>query len=164
MPKLSTPGPPLIGPVTVNDLLLVNVNPPLTLLMNEPSVSTLLAAVSGIPGGIFAPSLAVGAGIGDNIAALLPALAPHSAVILLVMAAYLSGVTRAPITSFIIMMEMTNSHHMLLPLMAVTVVASGVSKLVSPTPLYHALSERFLPPPREASPVRVGELPEKMPH
>ncbi len=126
--------------------------------------ATLLSAVSGIPGGIFAPSLAVGAGIGDNIAALLPALAPHSAVILLVMAAYLSGVTRAPITSFIIMMEMTNSHHMLLPLMAVTVVASGVSKLVSPTPLYHALSERFLPPPREASPVRVGELPEKMPH
>ena len=36
--------------------------------------ATLLSAVSGIPGGIFAPSLAVGAGIGDNIAALLTSM------------------------------------------------------------------------------------------
>ncbi|HEX7648498.1 MAG TPA: chloride channel protein [Noviherbaspirillum sp.] len=108
--------------------------------------ATLLSSMSGIPGGIFAPSLAVGAGLGDNIAALLPSIAPHSAIILLSMAAYLAGVTRAPVTSFIIMMEMTDSHHMLLPLMTVTLVASGISKLISPTPLYHALSERFLPP------------------
>src|SRR3954469_25305696 len=48
-PKLSTPGPPLIGPVTVNDLLFVNVNPPAPLLMNEPSVSTLLTEVRVVP-------------------------------------------------------------------------------------------------------------------
>ena len=109
-------------------------------------LATLLSSMSGIPGGIFAPSLAVGAGVGDNLAALLPAsYAPHSAIVLLTMAAYLSGVTRAPVTAFIIMMEMTDSHHMLLPLMAASVVASGVSKLISPTPLYHALSQKFLP-------------------
>ena len=106
-------------------------------------LATLLSSMSGIPGGIFAPSLAVGAGFGDNIAALLPTIAPHGATILLAMAAYLAGVTRAPVTSFIIMMEMTNSQNMLLPLMAATLIANGVSKLISPSPLYHALAERF---------------------
>jgi H+/Cl- antiporter ClcA len=63
--------------------------------------------------------------------------------VLLVMAAYLSGVTRAPVTSFIIMMEMTDSHQMLLPLMTASVVANAISKHICPTPLYHKLSERF---------------------
>lgn len=109
-------------------------------------LATLLSSLSGISGGVFAPSLAVGAGVGDNLASLLPvSYAPHSAIVLLTMAAYLAGVTRAPVTSFIIMMEMTDSHHMLLPLMAASVVASAMSKLISPVPLYHALSQKFLP-------------------
>ena len=125
--------------------------------------ATLLSAVSGIPGGIFAPSLAVGAGIGDNVAALLPSIAPHSAIVILVMAAYLSGVTRAPITSFVIMMEMTNSHQMLLPLMSASVVASGVAKLVCQEPLYQALAERFLPSlPPQAVPPAVMQKSEPM--
>lgn len=105
--------------------------------------ATLLSSVSGIPGGLFAPALAAGAGLGANVADLLPDLASHSAIVILVMAAYLSGVTREPITSFIIMMEMTDSRQMLLPLMAVTVVASGVSKLICKVPLYQALAEKF---------------------
>ncbi len=105
--------------------------------------ATLVSSMSGIVGGIFAPSLAVGAGIGDNLADLFPALATRSAIVMLVMASYLSGVTRAPVTSFIIMMEMTNSHQMLLPLMAASVVASGASKLICPTALYHALAKKF---------------------
>lgn len=106
-------------------------------------VATLLSAVSGIAGGIFAPSLAIGAGLGDNIAALFPHMAAHGAIVLLVMTGYLAGVTRAPVTSFIIAMEMTNNHQMLLPLMAASVVASQVSKLISPLPLYHRLSEIY---------------------
>jgi H+/Cl- antiporter ClcA len=107
--------------------------------------ATLLSSLSGIAGGVFAPSLAVGAGIGDNLVALFPALGPHAAIILLVMSSYLSGVTRAPVTSFIIMMEMTDSHQMLVPLMSASVIASAVSKLVCPTPLYHGLAAKFLP-------------------
>ncbi|GGC61125.1 chloride channel protein [Undibacterium terreum] len=111
-------------------------------------LATLASSMSGIVGGIFAPSLAVGAGLGDNLADLFPSLATHSAVVLLVMASYLSGVTRAPVTSFIIMMEMTDSHQMLLPLMAASVIASGASKLICPTALYHALAHKFLPLPQ----------------
>ena len=106
-------------------------------------IATLASSISGIAGGIFAPSLSVGAGLGDNVAALLPHMADHSAIVLLVMTAYLAGVTRAPVTSFIIAMEMTNNHQMLLPLMAASVVASRVSKFISPIPLYHKLSENF---------------------
>jgi len=107
--------------------------------------------MSGIAGGIFAPSLAAGAGFGENIATLFPSLAPHSAIILMVMAAYLSGVTRAPVTSFIIMMEMTNSHQMLLPLMTASVVASASSKIICRTSLYHSLANKF-----PALPLDVG--------
>jgi len=109
-------------------------------------LATILTSMSGITGGIFAPSLAVGAGIGDNVADLFPNMATHSATVLLVMAAYLSGVTRAPVTSFIIMMEMTDSHQMLVPLMTASVIASAVSKMICPTPLYHKLAERFSVP------------------
>ena len=106
-------------------------------------IATLVSTLSGIPGGLFAPTLSVGAGIGDNIFALFPGLAPHGAIIILVMAAYLSGVTRSPLTSFIITMEMTGSSHMLFSLMSVALLAAYVSKFVSPTPLYHALAKNF---------------------
>ncbi len=121
-------------------------------------VATLLSSASGIAGGIFAPSLAAGAGIGENIATLMPSLAPHSAIILLVMAAYLSGVTRAPVTSFIIMMEMTDSHQMLLPLMTASVVASACSKMICRTQLYHSLADKFpsSPPPASTAPPLEG--------
>lgn len=106
-------------------------------------IATLASTVSGIPGGLFAPTLSVGAGIGDNVYALFPNMAPHGAVIILVMAAYLSGVTRSPLTSFVITMEMTGSHQMLLSLMAASLLASLVSKFISPVPLYQALAQKF---------------------
>lgn len=106
-------------------------------------LATLLSTLSGIPGGLFAPTLSVGAGLGDNVSALLPNLAPHGAIIILVMVAYLSGVTRSPLTSFIITMEMTGSHPMLLSLMITSLLASVFSRFVSPVPLYHALAQRF---------------------
>ncbi|MDL2283741.1 chloride channel protein [Oxalobacter sp. OttesenSCG-928-P03] len=108
--------------------------------------ATLLSTLSGIPGGLFAPTLSVGAGLGDTLSAILPAIAPHGAIIILVMVAYLSGVTRSPLTSFIITMEMTGSNHMLLSLMITALIASGVSRFISPVPLYHALAQRYAYP------------------
>ena len=95
--------------------------------------------ISGIPGGVFAPALAVGAGLGANIALLLPG-ETSSTVIVLGMVAFLAGITQSPITSFVIVMEMTANHQMLLPLMASAVVAQAVSRSVAPVPLYDALA------------------------
>jgi len=58
-----------------------------------------------------------------------------------------AGVTRAPITVFTIMMEMTDSNRMLLPLMSATGIANAVSKLICPTALYQALATGFEKPP-----------------
>ncbi|THF66939.1 chloride channel protein [Pseudothauera nasutitermitis] len=98
-----------------------------------------LAFLSRIPGGVFAPALAVGAGLGANIALLLPS--EHgSAILVLGMVGFLAGMTQTPITAFVIVMEMTANHQMLLPLMATAVVAHAFSKTVAPMSLYHALA------------------------
>jgi H+/Cl- antiporter ClcA len=105
--------------------------------------ATTLAAISGIPGGIFSPSLAVGAGIGVNVAQLFPD-APVAAIMLLGMVSYFAGVVQAPITAFVIVTEMTDNHAMVVPLMAAAVIAQATSRLVCPEGVYHALAERFM--------------------
>jgi len=106
-------------------------------------LATLASYLSGIPGGIFAPSLATGAGLGANLGHWLP-VAPLSIMIMLGMVAYFSGVVQSPITAFVIIMEMTNNQEMLLPVIATSLIASGCSKLVCPQPIYRTLALGFL--------------------
>jgi len=105
--------------------------------------ATTASYLSGIPGGLFAPSLAVGAGLGQWLSHLLPA-APSEAVVLLGMVAYFTGVVQAPITSVIIVMEMTDNQQMTIPLMATSLLAFGASRLVCRRAIYGALAQRFL--------------------
>jgi len=106
-------------------------------------LSTLFSSISGIPGGLFAPSLAVGAGLGANLHSLFP-FVPLGALALLGMVAYLTGVVQTPITSFVIVSEMTQDHAMIIPLMAAALIADGTSKLVCPESIYRTLSAGFL--------------------
>ena len=106
-------------------------------------IATAVSSISGIPGGIFAPSLAVGAGLGANVAALLPA-APVQALIVLGMVGYFSGVVQAPITAFVIVAEMTNDHALVVPLMLTSLIGFAVSRLVCPEGVYHALAHNFI--------------------
>jgi H+/Cl- antiporter ClcA len=105
--------------------------------------ATALSAISGIPGGIFSPSLAVGAGIGSNVAQLF-SNAPLGAIMLLGMVSYFAGVVQAPITAFAIVTEMTDNHAMVVPLMAAALIAHATSGLVCPEGIYHALAKGFL--------------------
>jgi H+/Cl- antiporter ClcA len=113
------------------------------------AVATLATSVSGMPGGVFAPSLAVGAGLGDLLKPLFP-LAPGGAVVLLAMAGYFTGVVRAPLTSVVILSETTGSHALLLPLLATALIADWVAGFVCPERLYHGLTRAFLPKEAEA--------------
>jgi H+/Cl- antiporter ClcA len=106
-------------------------------------LATVVSYLSGIPGGIFAPSLSIGAGIGQWIAGLLPS-APSGAVVLLGMVGYFSGVVQAPITATVIVMEMTDNQRMTIPLLATAMLAFGMSRLICRRPLYGALAKRFL--------------------
>jgi H+/Cl- antiporter ClcA len=113
--------------------------------------ATWISAWSGVPAGVFAPSLAIGASLGNDVATAAR-LGPEAAIplIALGMAGFLSAATQGPITSFIIVMEMVSGHAMVLSLMACSMVAAGVSRLVSP-PMYTALAA-LLPVPPQPSP------------
>ncbi|HZW50553.1 MAG TPA: chloride channel protein, partial [Rudaea sp.] len=68
----------------------------------------------------------------------------QGAVILLGMAAFLTGVTQAPITSAVISLELTANQNMVIPIMAVCLLARGVSALVCHTPVYRAFAIRAI--------------------
>jgi H+/Cl- antiporter ClcA len=105
--------------------------------------ATTVSYLSGIPGGIFAPSLAVGAGLGQMLSHLVPS-APAGTVVLLGMVGYFAGVVQAPITATMIVMEMTDNQRMTIPLLATSMLAYGISRLICRRPLYGALARRFL--------------------
>ena len=105
-------------------------------------IATWLTAWCGVPGGIFAPSLTIGAGIGEGLSRLAdPALRP--ALIAMGMAGFLAAVTQAPLTAFIIVMEMVDGHAMVLSLMACAMGASLVARMIS-RPLYEVLAEHMV--------------------
>jgi H+/Cl- antiporter ClcA len=105
-------------------------------------LATLATALSGAPGGIFAPSLSVGAGLGQMLTRLFPN-DPRGAIVLLGMTAYFVGVVRAPLTAVIIIVETTASRGMIVPLFATALIADVVSTLVCRERLYHGLSAPF---------------------
>lgn len=114
-------------------------------------LATLATALSGAPGGIFAPSLAVGAGLGDLLTGIFPN-DPKGAIVLLGMIGYFVGVVRAPLTAVIIVTETTASRGMILPLFATALVADVVSALVCRERLYHGLAKPFIHGPPSDDP------------
>ncbi|MCM3755002.1 chloride channel protein, partial [Bacillus licheniformis] len=103
----------------------------------------------GIPGGIFAPSLSIGAGFGNLLHAVFTNMSLPM-LIALAMVGYLAAVTQSPITSFVIVMEMINGHALVISLMATALVSSRVSRFFAP-PLYETLAQRYLAPPVAAA-------------
>lgn len=106
-------------------------------------LATLLSTLAGLPGGIFAPSLAVGAGVGSIVSGWFPEAAA-GAIVVLGMAGYFAGAVQAPITAFVIITEMTSNHTMIIPLMISAVLGYGTSRLINRRPLYEALSLGFM--------------------
>lgn len=104
--------------------------------------ATLISQMAGIPGGILSPSLSIGAGLGAALSDLMPGVSP-GAVAVLAMVGFFTGAVQAPITGFVIVAEMTGDHAMIIPLMATALLATVISKLITPEPLYHALAEDF---------------------
>ncbi len=107
-------------------------------------IASLATAVSGLPGGIFAPSLSTGAGLGNFLIPLFPDQ-PAGAIVLLGMVAYFTGVVRAPLTAVIVVVETTASRGLLLPLLAAALVADVTAQIVGRERLYHGLARTFRP-------------------
>ena len=116
-------------------------------------VATWLSAWSGVPGGLFTPSLSIGASLGHDVAQLL---APEYVTVLIAlgMTGFLAAMTQTPITAMIIVMEMVDGYAMVLGLMACALLASLVSRMVS-RPLYAAIADHLvarLAPDAKATP------------
>ncbi len=103
-------------------------------------LGTILSFTTGAAGGIFAPSLGAGAGIGSLIAGWLTVSATNANLLILCgMVGFLTGVTRTPFTSAILVLEMTDRHNVIFHLMIAALVASIVSMLIDKHSLYDHL-------------------------
>lgn len=104
-----------------------------------------LSFTSGGAGGIFAPALTAGASVGSVISGIIH-LTPNetNVVVLAGMVAFLTGITRAPFTSAIIVLEMTDRHSLIFHLMLAGMISSLISILVSRHSLYDVLKVNFL--------------------
>ncbi len=108
-------------------------------------LATAVSYFSGIPGGIFAPALAVGAAVGNDFALYSGLMADPHAWMALCMAAFLAAVTQAPITAAIIVMEMVDGHQMVISLMATAFIAKSISARFGPE-LYQQMAAAMAPP------------------
>jgi H+/Cl- antiporter ClcA len=111
-------------------------------------LATLVTYWSGLSGGIFAPCLSMGAGLGAEIAALFHWPSPTCALI--GMAAFLSGTIQAPMTAFVIIFEMTGHHDMLLPLMLGSLIPFIAARFFEIPSLYKRLAQDYEPILKEA--------------
>ncbi|HBN8289772.1 chloride channel protein [Pseudomonas aeruginosa] len=105
-------------------------------------LANVVSYLAGIPGGLFSPSLSIGAAFAPLLAQL-PDVNPQTCA-LLGMGAYLAGVTRSPLTASVIVLELSHSPDLVIPMLAVAVMAASVSGWIAPVSLYHALARQIL--------------------
>ncbi len=113
----------------------------LGLLVFIKPLATSFTLGSGNSGGVFAPSLFIGAMLGGAMgkifAALIPGISgPPGAYALVGMAAVFAGAARAPLTALLIVFEMSNDYSMILPLMVAAVTASRFAQWLYPDSIY----------------------------
>jgi H+/Cl- antiporter ClcA len=121
-------------------------------------VATILSAMSGLPGGIFGPSLAIGAGLGHDLYLLLGEDTSSGLLLALCMTGFLAAATQTPITAFVIVMELVDGYDLIISLMATAMIASGISRSIS-KPLYESLAETLLRRKREQQEKQAEEVP-----
>lgn len=140
-------------------------------------LATTISYASGNAGGVFAPSLFIGAMTGGAVGMLINQFAPFptaapGAYALVGMGTLFAGIIRAPMTSVFMIFEITQDYQILVPLMVANLTSFVISSRFQPTPLYQALLQQdgvFLkepavvqaplpapPPPDEGSPPGQG--------
>lgn len=105
----------------------------------EKFATTVLSYLSGMAGGIFSPCLSIGAGLGVFVSKLA-ALGNLRICALIGMVAFFSGAVQAPLTAVIIVMEMTDQHVLIIPLMVTAYLAQMLARRIMPVPLYRCLA------------------------
>ncbi len=105
----------------------------------------MLSFTTGASGGIFAPSLSAGASVGSLVAHWFELTATNTNIMVLAsMVAFLTGVTRSPFTSAILVLEMTDRHNVIFHLMIAGIIAVLVSSLIDKKSLYDHLKHQYM--------------------
>jgi CIC family chloride channel protein len=110
---------------------------------------TISSYGTGVPGGIFAPLLVIGALLGLAVGQITQMLAPSAVPIpaafaVVGMAAYFTAIVRAPLTGVVLIIEMTGNYEQMLPLLVSCFFAYAVAEALKDLPIYEVLLERDL--------------------
>jgi CIC family chloride channel protein len=119
----------------------------LLLLCVVKSLATIFSYASGNAGGIFAPSLYIGAMAGGALGTLVQRNAPFptadpGAYALVGMGTVFAGIIRAPMTSVFMIFEITQDYQIFVPLMIANLLSFVISRRYQPTPLLQALLQQ----------------------
>ncbi len=140
---------------------------PLSLLVVLPFLkllTTTLCSASGVPGGMFTPTLFFGALLGGAVGEIAQLVVPEaghpSAYALVGMGAALAGTTHAALMAAVMIFELTGNYGVILPLMLACATSASVSKRLSPESLYTApLRRRNIRLPERPRPEWLGATP-----
>ncbi len=105
-------------------------------------VGPLISSLAGGAMGVFAPALAAGASMGALFSQWTSSPYPNL-LVLLGMASFLSGMSRAPFTAFVLVLEMTDRHSAIFPLMVASLVASLAAKLIDKKSYYERRCDAY---------------------
>lgn len=108
-------------------------------------LGSVMSFTSGAAGGVFAPALTSGATIGSVFSGWLGLSATDSNLLILVgMVSFLTGVTRSPFTSAILVLEMTDGHHIIFYLMLAAMVANIAAQFIDKRSLYDHMKHQYI--------------------
>lgn len=133
------------GKEIMNDLLFTHKKQPEWYMPLVRFVGPMVSFTAGGAGGVFAPSLSAGATIGGTLAFWMGlADANANLMILAGMVGFLTGITRSPFTSAILVLEMTDRHSVIFHLMVAALVSNLSAMLVDKKSMYERLKEEYL--------------------
>jgi chloride channel protein, CIC family len=110
-------------------------------------VATTLSFVSGTPGGMFAPTLFIGAMLGGAVGGIERILLPHltasiGTYVLVGMGVLFAGFLRAPMTSVFMVLEVSGNYEIIVPVIVANTFAYVVSRSLQPTPIFDLLTRQ----------------------
>ena len=121
-------------------------------------IGPVISFSTGASGGIFAPSLSAGASIGAAISGWVHLSGTETNLVILCgMVGCLTGITRSPFTSSILVIEMTNDHNIIFYLMVTALVANLISNFISKHSFYDHLKDQFIHEIHETEVEQKGE-------
>src|SRR5579864_2330105 len=119
----------------------------LAILAAAKIIATLLSFVSGTPGGMFAPTLFIGAMLGAAVGGAQHALLPHltgspGTYALVGMGVLFAGFLRAPMTSVFMVLEVSGNYSIIVPVIVANAFAYVISRALQPIAIFDMLTRQ----------------------